>query len=385
MSTHDDDIEFDFFEEPATQEATASRERGLRRPQRAPKGPRTPMRPPAGFTPLARLIGLIAFAILVVVLLVFWVQSCQEGQKRDAYRSYVADVKRIADDSVQIGRDLSDVLSTPGIKQAQLDQRLAGLVQQQELGVAQAQRLDAPGPLRSAHQNVVEALQFRASGLQGLKVAFDETKGLPANDAGRAGALLAEQAKRLVASDVVWDDLFKESAIAELKLQNVSGVEVPESNFVQTPDLASSRLMVETWQRIHGASTGSGTPTGVHGNGITATKVLPSGTALSESTENTIEAGLDLAFAVDVLNSGESQEVRVVVRLTIAQTPNQIVKKLTVQSINPGETKTVVFRDFPSVDFGERRTLRVDVEPVPGESNTKNNSAEYPVIFSLGQ
>ena len=30
------------------------------------------------------------------------------------------------------------------------------------------------------------------------------------------------------------------------------------------------------------------------------------------------------------------------------------------------------------------RRLKVDVEPVPGEKNTENNTAEYPVIFSLG-
>ena len=70
--------------------------------------------------------------------------------------------------------------------------------------------------------------------------------------------------------------------------------------------------------------------------------------------------------------------------LTIQQSPTPIVKKQTIEMINPGETKTVVFRDFPSVDFGEQRTLRIDVEPVPNERNTTNNSAEYPVIFSLG-
>jgi hypothetical protein len=28
--------------------------------------------------------------------------------------------------------------------------------------------------------------------------------------------------------------------------------------------------------------------------------------------------------------------------------------------------------------------MRIDVDPVPGEENTGNNTAEYPVIFSLG-
>src|SRR4029453_11576822 len=76
VSTRDDDIEFDFFEEPATQEASSS-QRTLRRPLRPSggngggDGPRRPFRTPSGFTPLLRLVGLVAFAILVVVLLVF--------------------------------------------------------------------------------------------------------------------------------------------------------------------------------------------------------------------------------------------------------------------------------------------------------------------------
>ena len=37
-----------------------------------------------------------------------------------------------------------------------------------------------------------------------------------------------------------------------------------------------------------------------------------------------------------------------------------------------------------TVPFAAKTTLKVDVEPVPGEANTDNNSASYPVIFSLG-
>ena len=58
-------------------------------PRRRPAGPRRrapPIRPPQGFTPLLRLVGLIAFAILIVVLLVFWVQSCQGDAKKNAYQ-----------------------------------------------------------------------------------------------------------------------------------------------------------------------------------------------------------------------------------------------------------------------------------------------------------
>jgi hypothetical protein len=145
--------------------------------------------------------------------------------------------------------------------------------------------------------------------------------------------------------------------------------------------------MVPIWERINGSAasgSGGGATTGLHGNGIESVSVIPGGQELSTSTENTVEATVDLAFAVSVANTGDSQEVKVEVTLTIQQSPTPIVKKQTIDIINPGETKRVVFRDFPSVDFGERRVLRVDVDPVPGEENTGNNSYEYPVIFSLG-
>jgi hypothetical protein len=385
MSEREPDFEFDFFEEPETQEASGRGDRTLRRPLgrgRGPRRPRGPIRPSAGFTPLLRLLGLIAFAILVVVLLLLWVQSCQEDQKRDAYGDYMTDISAVGRDSERVGRELSDTLTTPGIKPADLQKQLAGLVQQQEIGATRAQRLEPPGPLRAAHQAAIEALEFRVDGLAGLAEAFRRTQG--SKDAAAAGALLASQAERLVASDVVWDDLFKEPAVSVLQQEEITGVEVPDSDFVQTPDLASTRSMVPIWERINGsAASGTGTTTGLHGTGIESVKVVPGGQQLSTSTENTVEASTDLAFAVAVTDTGDSQEVKVEVTLTIQQSPTPIVKKQTIDIINPDETKTVVFRDFPSVDFGERRIMRIDVDPVPGETNTANNSAEYPVIFSL--
>ena len=381
MSSRDTDFEFDFFEEPETQEAPGRSDRS----RRGPRMPRGPIRPRTGFTPLLRLLGLIAFAILIVVLLLLWVQSCQEDKKHNAYSDYMTSMSAIARDSERVGRELSDALTTPGIKPAELQKQLAGLAQQQEIGVDRARKLDPPGPLLDSHERSVEALVFRADGLAGLAEAFRRTQG--SKDAAAAGALLASQAERFVASDVVWDDLFKEPSVIVLRNEDISGVEVPDSNFIQTPDLASTRSMVPIWERINGsAASGStgGTPSGLHGTNIESVKVVPGGQTLSESTENTVEASTDLGFAVAVANGGNSQEVKIQVTLTIQQSPTPIVKKQTIDIINPDETKTVVFRDFPSVDFGERRIMRIDVDPVPGEQRTNNNSAEYPIIFSLG-
>jgi hypothetical protein len=381
MSERETDFEFDFFEEPATQEAPA-RERALRRP-RGPRVPRGPIRPRTGLTPLLRLLGLIAFAILVVVLLLLWVQSCQEDAKRDTYSDFMTNMSGVASDSERVGRELSDVLTTPGIKSAELQKQLSGLVQQQVRVTERARSFDAPGPLLNEHEAAVESMQFRVDGLSGLVEAFRRTQG--SKDAAASGALLASQAERLVASDVIWDDLFKEPSVAELQNQDVSGVEVPDSNFVQTPDLASTRSMVPIWERINGsAASGSESVSGLHGTNIEQVTVVPGGQVLSTTAENTVEATPELGFAVAVTNSGDSQEVKIPVTLTIQQSPTPIVKKQTIDIINPGETKRVLFRDFPSVDFGEPRVMRVDVDPVPGEKTTTNNTAEYRVSFSLG-
>jgi hypothetical protein len=382
VTTRDDDIEFDFFDD-ATQEAPG-RERTLRRGGGSdgdgPRGPRRPLRAPAGITPLLRLVGLVAFAILVVVLLVFWVQSCESDQKRDSYRDYMADVGRIAQSSAGFGRDLGELLTTPGLKQADLDQRLAALVDNDQTALERARSLDPPGPLRPAHESLVQALEFRVAGLRGLADVFDQTKG--SKDATQAGALLATQADRLVASDVIWADGFRAPALSVLEEEDISGVAVPESEFVQTPDLASQRSMTQFWQRVHGASTG-GTPTGLHGNGIAGVKVLPAGKQLVAGQETTIQASTSLAFEVSVANSGDSLESGVEVQLTIPKQPKSIVKTETIELIDAGETKTVTFSGFPTLPFGEKVNLRVDVKPVPGETNTGNNTVEFPVFFSI--
>lgn len=383
MSTRDDDIEFDFFDD-RTQEAPAG-DRSTRRSNGqdggGSGGPRRPsFRAPSGFTPLLRLIGLVAFAILVVVLLVFWVDSCQSDKKHNAYEDYMAEVDKIAQSSEANGRDLAELLTTPGLKQADLDDRLTGLVQSEQLNLDRARQLDPPGPMRPPNDHLVQAIEYRVGGLRGLSDVFEQTKG--SKDATQAGALLSAQGERLLASDVVWEDSFRTPALAVLKDEDINGVSVPQSEFVQTSDLLSQRSMTPIWQRIHGASTG-GTPTGVHGNGIAGVKVLPSGKQLVPGQETTIQASTDLAFEVSVTNSGDSLESGVEVQLTIPKQPKSIVKTDTIDLIDSGETKTVTFTGFPTLPFGEKVNMRVDVKPVPGETNTGNNTVEYPVFFSI--
>jgi hypothetical protein len=342
MTERDDDIiEFDFFDEPETEQATQRRP-ALRPRQSGRPGGGPPRRPtfrgPQGVTPLVRLILLIALAIFVLVILVFWIQGCRSESRTNAYSDYMADMKTVGDSSAAIGRDLNEQLLTPGVGRQDLIKAIEGLAQRQKQVTTNAEAIDPPGPLRSEHDASIESLQFRYSGLNGLAAAFVELANT--QDATRAGGVLAAQAERFVASDVIWDDLFAEPSKVELEAQGISGVAVPNSDFLITPDLASQRAMTALWRRLQGASEG-GTPTGLHGTGIVSVTVLPANEQLSTSSETVVEATSDLAFRVAIQNSGDSQEVGIKVTLTIQKSPEPITQTKTIQLVNAGETETV--------------------------------------------
>jgi len=386
MSEHDvDNIDFDFFEEePPTEEQSRS-ERLIRRPG-GPSGPRRPPRAPQNFTPLLRLVGLIAFAILIIVLLVFWIQSCQESSKTKRYKSYMTKVSEVATSSEQIGRQLSDFLLAPGTKRPELQSQIAGLARHEQLNVDRARGITPPGPLRDQHQAVIQALEYRVSGLNGLANALGATVAI--KNTTKAAQALSSQMQRFVASDVIWDDSFRSPSEAELKQQGITGTNdqggplVPESNFLQNGELASISAMTSVLERLRGAQTG--TTGGLRGTSIVSTKVLPSGQELSTSTQTDIVVTVSMAFQVTVQNSGNSQVLSVPVKLTIEQSKgNNIVKNARIDFLNPGDSTTVTFHNISNVNFTTPATVKIEVQPVAGESNSNNNSADYPVIFSV--
>ncbi len=364
------DIEFDFFDESPTAESAPRR--GLPR-RRLPK---RPPRPPGG-QQLYRLGVLIAGAIVLAVILILVVQSCRSNQKQSEYEGYVDDVSGVASASEELGGQLNTSLTTPGITLEDLRGDVEGLRDQQEQLLRSAQELRPPGPLLEQQESLVETMQFRVNGLAGLATALAQVA--QSSNAEQTGAALASQAQRLVASDIVYADAFEEPTGRVLEDENIGDVPVPGSKFVQNPEFASPNAWGLIVQRLTQSPQGGG----LHGNGIQAVRWLPGGEELSPSADNTVVASDSLAFEVVVENSGESQETQVAVRLVIQQNP-RIRKEQEIDLINPGETETVTFRDIGNVTFSTRTTMIVTVEPVPGETNEDNNSAQYRVIFTLG-
>jgi hypothetical protein len=327
---------------------------------------------------------LLAIAALVALFVFFGllIQSCASTSKHDSYSSYMNDVAKIARGSQEDGAAVASAL-TSGSKAASITASLRGIADQERQNVKQATSLDPPGPLRPENEQLIEALQLRISGVDGLARTLEQLA--PKKTTGEAG-LLQEQSDRLLASDIVWSDLFQAPSATEMANQGVKGVVPPDSAFVANRQLFAETSLTFLLRRLRGASTG-GHVAGVHGSNIVGTKAQPGNQTLSTGSENTITATPSLAFAVTVEDSGDAQEVKISVTMTLQKDGGgkAIVQTKTISVINPGQKKTVTFSGInTSGYFAVKSHLSIDVKPVPGETRTDNNKASYPVIFSLG-
>jgi hypothetical protein len=383
VDPRDDELEFDFFDEPATTESQAPTAR-TRLPRRGGRGTgmRRPAGPPRGMTPILRL--LIAIAALVALFVVFGllIQSCASTSKHDSYANYMDNVAKIARGSQEDGAAVANAL-TSASKAASISATLRGIADQERQNVKQARSLDPPGPLRPENEQLIEALQLRISGVDGLAKTIDELA--PKKTTGEA-ALLETQSDRLLASDVVWSDLFQVPSTTVMANEGVKGVPPPDSTFVANRQLFSETSLNLMLSRLRGASTG-GHVAGLHGTNIIGTKAQPGNQTLSTGAVNTVKATPSLAFAVTVEDSGDAQEVNIAVTMTLKKDNGgkPIVQTKKISVINPGQKKIVSFTGInTSGFFAVQSHLEMDVKPVQGETRVDNNHASYPIILSLG-
>jgi hypothetical protein len=383
VSAFDDETQVEFFEEPETLEAPGRQRRRIRPPR--PGGPRRPSPPPPGAVALARLAGLVALAIAIVVGLVFWVGSCQGKSKHDEYASYMNDLRPIADDSARTGAEFTNALGSAKLTLVGLQSKLQEWSHEQQQDYDDALRLRPPGPLQAAHQQALATFQLRAIGLAGLANALARAGSKSDSDVANS---LAGQAQTLTASDLVWANLFHLPAAAALKQSGVKGVIAPPSQIVPNPVVISPDSFLTVYQRLKVANTGGKPPSGLHGSELNKTEAASGGSTqeLSTSSPTTVDVSPDLAFNVTFTDSGNFQEVKVPVTLTVKVFGKTVLNRTkTVDTIDAKQTTTVSFGNLqlPTSAFSASARVSVEIGKVPGEVRLENNSASYPVFFSL--
>ncbi len=138
----------------------------------------TPVRaPPHTLTPVIRLGALVFIGIFIVLVFSLLIASCAGQSKHDLYGNYMDKVATIATQSATDGRQTVTVLTSPGLDAAAIVKRLNNIAAAEQQNVVAAQDLSPPGKLRLEHGNLIQSLQLRVSGVNGLAKAFAKTIG----------------------------------------------------------------------------------------------------------------------------------------------------------------------------------------------------------------
>ena len=382
MNTSDDNTDLDFWQEPRTLERTERRPR--HRP--GPRGPRRPS-PPPGSLGLGRLAGLVVLGIAVILGFVFWVGSCQGQSAHDEYASYLAKIQPLAQDSAVLGKDFANEFTVRSLTLADLESKLGAWSRQEQQDYAAAQRILPPGPLQTAHAQVLAAFQLRALGLAGLAATLAQGKS-GGSSSSTVAANLAGQAQLLGASDVVWQQLFRLPVTDTLTREGVTGLIVPASQFVTSPNVLSAVSLGILYARVGTPTTGGGRTSGLHGSALVSTQAVEGGktTTLSTTAPATVAVGSGLVVQVTFVDSGNFPEVNIPVTLDITVSGKSVYTKTeNVAQIVSKQQTTVSFSNLqvPPSAFGHSAKISVNIGKVPGEVRLDNNSATYPVFFSL--
>jgi hypothetical protein len=316
---------------------------------------------------------------VAVLVLVLALRGCGGGQK-EAFGDYLDTVTEIVTASATLGQQTTQALISKDLP-SEIQRRLIGIAEREQQLVRQALGVAPPQEFTQPHEALVQSLDFRAKGLAGLSEAFGQLGQV--EDEDEAGRLLASQASRLIASDVVYDDLFLTPGRRVLQDADVTGVAVPESRFVENTELLSASSFKFLVQGLGGATeedTGK-----LHGTELVRVTSQPADIQLSPGgQDNRLQASKDLAFDVEVRNSGDFQETGISVRLIVQQGGKEpIVRSRTIDVLSPGDSQTVRFGDLDEITLATTVVLKVAVLPVDNEEFLDNNAADYTVFLSF--
>jgi CARDB len=345
-----------------------------RRRRRPPRGPSVDRQTLLIRRTLAVLAGLI-----VLILLVLGIRGCLDARKDEAMQNYVTDANELVRQSNSGGRRLFRVLQGPGgqdqavnTENALNGERVAssGLVDQ-------ARDLDVPDELSTAQRYLVETLELRRDGVAGIANAVPQA--LADQERRQSTGRVSQMMRVFSASDVIYRVRYVPNLERALEEEEVAAEEPVQSQFLPDTEWLDPSFVAD---QVAGIRSGGGdddqaAAPGLHGNGLGT--VTLGGVALVPGGSATVPLTGDLAFEVQVSNQGENTETDVPVRVTVGDAPSA---EETIDEIAAGETKTVSIPLDEQPPTGENVPVEVEVEPVPGEEMTDNNTGDFAVIFT---
>jgi hypothetical protein len=309
----------------------------------------------------------------------------------------VEEANEVTQSSNQAGRQFSEALLKRGQTSKGMLDALDAQIRTQDQAVQNARALSGPDAMEALTPQLVEAMQFRKNGLEGLRetmsAAFESVKArkLPLDGVYPVTGMYA----RLMASDVVYADAFQAPAKDALSDKDVTGVNFEDSTFIgrELLSFASPAGMQARLLRIHGGGAAAGAgqggtaaggaPDGLrHGTSIESVTFNPGAQAL-EGQRDPIVLNLGTendrsTFSIVVENGGETQETGIEVSVVLGE--ETFRKNIVV--IEAGETQTIDIEVEP--EPREYPLVKVNVEPVENETRAENNTRTFKnVLFQV--
>jgi hypothetical protein len=355
--------------------------------------PRTRVRPrraattggaPERRTVLIRQGILFGGFLIIAILLVFVVRSCQQSAKENALKDYNREVASIVRESdTQVGRPFFELMRNPGSESAtSLETTINGYRGQAEQQYEQAQRLDVPDEMVPAQRSFLITMEQRRDGLASIATRVRTALSDDAEAAQSAIDEIAGAMQLFLTSDVIYETRTFQFIRDELAEAEVGGQTIQRTEFMPGIEwLQADRVAEALGQPLSsggGGNTGGEPAPGLHGTGLDSVSV--GDLTLQPDAPNRIPA-TEREFIVSFTNQGENDEtdVQVVLRIEGAGDPIRVVRR--VESVPQGTQAqaTLALTEAPPLD--QPVTISVEVRPVPGEEMTENNSSEYEAAF----
>jgi len=325
----------------------------------------------------------VGAGILALVLLLLLLRSCADSRQEQAFRDYTREVAALAGESDDQSAGVFRLLTDPGdAGEVEIETQLNAFASNADDLVGRVRDTDHPDELAEAHDYLVETFAFRRDGVKQIARLLPPAI---SDRQQRADATnnIAAAMQNFLASDVIYTTRFGPRLKAGLEEQQLDGeIDPHESRYLPDPgwlDPASVADRVQPLGGAGGGASGDAAP-GLHGNSVVSVTV--GGVALTADGSATVALSGDVAFEVQVSNQGENTEADVQVNVTVGEGGDSVALNETLEEIAAGETATVPVPFDGDPPTGQEVPITVEVEPVPGEDKTDNNTAEYSVIFT---
>jgi hypothetical protein len=381
---------FDEGDEPRT---------AIRSPQPPPRRPQARSRRGSADdrTLLLRRAGAALIVLLVVIGIVFAVKAVLNHQALQSLKTYNSNVGIIVGNEQasvrgQFFRELDGAYSSSN--PAEVPTTLQQYVSIEAGYYHQAEGWSVPAQMVSAQRYFVEALGFRYQALQDIEAQMTSALGANA-DQTLAIKLIAGQMENLLTADTIYKERVKPLIQQALVNAGISGQTTPDSVFLPDigwlqPQTVALRILGFVPASLGGLPA-SGSPghalEGVSVQGLTSTPTALSTTGLNRLAYTS--AGI--TFVLNVLNSGTLTEYAVNTKIFFTKVglhTGCLTQTGVIRKTVPGSSylSSIVWAPSTCTNLSSFLNiplyLHAEVDPLPGETDTKNNYMQFLVEFT---